>query len=34
MLSDVLLVGLASGIVSLTLARGRIFAPLRARLTG
>lgn len=28
------LVGLASGIVSLTLSRGSIFAPLRARLTG
>jgi hypothetical protein len=34
MLSDVLLVGLASGVVSLTLARGRIFDPLRTHLTG
>ena len=30
----VTLVGLASGVVSLTLSRGSIFAPLRARLTG
>jgi hypothetical protein len=32
--SETLTVGLASGIVALTLARGRIFDPLRARLTG
>lgn len=33
-MTSVLLVGLASGIVSLALARGRIFDPLRSRLTG
>lgn len=34
MLTPVLLVGLASGVVSLAIARGAVFAGLRARLTG